>query len=480
MFPSSLPEYMGGRPSGRSRRSRRAAAEWDRQREQQMKEYTLLRNQLESDRAFALQQQQATIQAQQAATSEMRQQLQMQQEMANQKMAAQIYGEASSFIGEINGLDPRSPTFRDDILKLKTKYPLGIRDDTASKIANDYEEANKTYIDAAIRIQSDVSKKQAEAAATISDFYTSGGTPETVLQLTSPDPITGEPSVNINELKIRTGELKGKEAKKKAELESPEAISLKESKQESKEERSRLRSSIISLEDEMATAQSNLETYGPNESGRKKVEAKIKVLNDQIQRRKAELEAIGIPQQPTQPTVPVVAPQPAPTPAQPPKISEPPQTTGQTVGLAAGAKTEQPQQPESEKTNIKLPQGWKTMDLAGKRSFISDVFETKNVNGSGPENDPSGLLNVNIRVDKSGEKSAIEKALRLGYSQKESELSMEGGKFIRFTLDENGKPYEEFYIGVELPEKDKAAAIWAGQNWHDPRSKKIRERLGVE
>jgi hypothetical protein len=120
------------------------------------------------------------------------------------------------------------------------------------------------------------------------------------------------------------------------------------------------------------------------------------------------------------------------------------------------------------------------MDIGNKMSFISDVFRTQNVNGSGPENDPSGLLQVNVGVDKSDEKSATEKATQLGYSQKESTLSMEGYKFVRFTLDENGKPSEEFFIRIDLPEKDKAAAIWAGENSNDPRAKRIKEKLGVQ
>lgn len=135
-----LPEDWGGRPKGTSRRAIRMQAEYDKRREEMIKEA----------QAF----QSMDIQQKQFEMGLRDQQMQEDQfyydrgiKEAEQKLQAQQSSEAKAIAGQLSQLDPRDPDYRKKRGDLFNAYPLGATDQGIQKVAAEYEAANSMYQD---------------------------------------------------------------------------------------------------------------------------------------------------------------------------------------------------------------------------------------------------------------------------------------------------------------------------------------------
>jgi len=136
-----LPEEWGGRPAGTSRRAIRMQEEWDKQRARQIEE-------VQAFQQMEIQRKQFEIQSRDQQLQEDDFFFRRNAAEAEQKLKAQQTSEAKEFLGAVNSLDPRSPDYRDNLIKLRRQYPLGSLDATASGIIGEYDKVHSVYMEA--------------------------------------------------------------------------------------------------------------------------------------------------------------------------------------------------------------------------------------------------------------------------------------------------------------------------------------------
>lgn len=266
-----LPEEWGGRPKGSSRRAIRMQVEYDKRREDMIQERSVLQ-------AMDIQRKQFEI--------NMRDQ-QMQEDNfyydrgikeAEQKLRAQQMTEAKEFTSAANSLDPRSPNYRDQLIELRKRYPIGSLDPTISSIIGEYDKVHSVYMEADKENRREQKQEQdwrvqQEAMATelgisVDEFK---------------DPETGE--VNRVGLMQRVGE--ERRAQKEKDEEKSQKLKLDTEQ----------RSAVTSLNREIRDIDDELDSataIAKSAKGSVKNEAMqtVDILNKRRNRRKEELQLI--------------------------------------------------------------------------------------------------------------------------------------------------------------------------------------------
>jgi hypothetical protein len=135
-----LPEDWGGRPKGTSRRAIRMQAEYDKRREETIKEAQTLQSMDIQQKQFEMGQRDQNMQEDDFYYNRGLKE-------AEQKLQAQQRSEATAIIGGLNKLDPRDPDYRKKRGDLFSAYPLGVTDQGVQKVAGEYEAVSSVYQD---------------------------------------------------------------------------------------------------------------------------------------------------------------------------------------------------------------------------------------------------------------------------------------------------------------------------------------------
>jgi hypothetical protein len=112
--------------------------EWDKRRERQVKEYDLQRRTYEDNRNFSIQ---MRDQAMQEAEFQMKQE----EFAANQKIEFERRSQGAKILEGINGLDPKSPNYQDEVNKIIAANPMGITDKTVAGTLARFDAVNEIY-----------------------------------------------------------------------------------------------------------------------------------------------------------------------------------------------------------------------------------------------------------------------------------------------------------------------------------------------
>lgn len=136
--PEDLPEQWGGRPTGTSRRAIRMQKEWDDRRNRQIQEYNIQREAYESDRSFGLQMRDQAIQE---ADFQMKQE----ERVADQKIEYERKTQAANISRMVNTIDPKSPTYQDEVARIVAENPMGATDESVAKVLQRYDAVNEIY-----------------------------------------------------------------------------------------------------------------------------------------------------------------------------------------------------------------------------------------------------------------------------------------------------------------------------------------------
>lgn len=189
-----LPEEWGGRPTGSSRRAIRMQAEYDKRREDAIKERATLQ-------AMDIQQKQFEMGLRDQKMQEDGFYYERGLKEAEQKLQAQTRSEATAIIGGLNQLDPRSPDYQKNVAVLFGSNPLGAADPNVQKVASQYSAANDFYVNS-LATQSEQQKKDAEEQAQIAaDIETYGISEEEKAKMLMPNLPAGAVMYNPNAAK---------------------------------------------------------------------------------------------------------------------------------------------------------------------------------------------------------------------------------------------------------------------------------------
>lgn len=164
----------------------------------------------------------------------------------------------------------------------------------------------------------------------IADYLKAGGSEDFVAVAKKADPVTSKPVVDVDRLIIETAKLKAEQSAAEREEKSPEAKRLAAQEEERKSQRSKINDSIIRLEDDLATAESNFGLLMPNSTEYKGLERKVKTLKQQIQNRRDQLDKLELREPPQ---TPLISPQGVVSTPTTPTLPPNPQTTGQRPSL---------------------------------------------------------------------------------------------------------------------------------------------------
>ena len=212
-----LPEDWGGRPKGTSRRAIRMQAEYDKRREETIKE-------AETFQAMDIQQKQFE-------SGQRDQQMQEDEfyynrgiKEAEQKSSAEQLSQATSIISSLNQLDPRSEDYQLQEAKIFSNNPLGAKDEGALKVADRYRAVNNIYLES-LATQSEKQKADSEEQAQINaDIVKYDITPEQQARMLVPNLPTGVVRYDPNKAKPVIAEaekaIEGRKETKATEKES--------------------------------------------------------------------------------------------------------------------------------------------------------------------------------------------------------------------------------------------------------------------
>lgn len=284
---SELPEAYGGRPTGTSRRAIRARAAWleqqkfaDEQEKAQMardKEFREFQSWKMSMASSALDIENKTLKRDQDRMEELER---------NRQSNAILKGLMTIDVQN----DP------DASLKLEElagDYPLGSLDEGTKVILDKKKIVADTY---GIKARQ---QKRDESNALVSEevkkFYAAGGSEQALAAAKEANTTTGEVVFNPNKIREMTGLLEGQRVISEREKEKAAPQLKREGAIESEKRSMRgdLRTSITSLEDDVAKAESDLETSRPNSADRAKIQSKIDKLKKQIELRKKQYDELG-------------------------------------------------------------------------------------------------------------------------------------------------------------------------------------------
>jgi len=189
-----LPEDWGGRPKGTSRRAIRMQAEYDKRREETIKEAQTLQSMDIQQKQFEM-----GLRDQQMQEDDFYYNRGLKE--AEQKLQAQQRSEATAIIGGLNQLDPRSPDYQKNVATIFGNNPLGAADENVQKVAAQYGAANEVYINSLVT-QSEQQKKDAEEQAQISaDIVKYDLTPEQQAKMLVPNLPAGVVRFDANKAK---------------------------------------------------------------------------------------------------------------------------------------------------------------------------------------------------------------------------------------------------------------------------------------
>ena len=189
-----LPEDWGGRPKGTSRRAIRMQAEYDKRREETIKEAQTLQSMDIQQKQFEM-----GLRDQQMQEDDFYYNRGLKE--AEQKLQAQQRSEATAIISGLNQLDPRSPDYHKNVSTIFGNNPLGAADENVQKVAAQYGAANEVYINSLVT-QSEQQKKDAEEQAQISaDIVKYDLTPEQQAKMLVPNLPAGVVRFDANKAK---------------------------------------------------------------------------------------------------------------------------------------------------------------------------------------------------------------------------------------------------------------------------------------
>lgn len=175
-----LPEDWGGRPKGTSRRAIRMQAEYDKRREEMIKEAETLQSMDIQQKQFEM-----GLRDQQMQEDEFYYNRGLKE--AEQKLQAQQRSEATAIISGLNQLDPRSPDYQKNVATIFGNNPLGAADENVQKVAAQYGAANEVYVNSLVT-QSEQQKADAEEQAKIqADIVKYDLTPEQQAKMLVPN-----------------------------------------------------------------------------------------------------------------------------------------------------------------------------------------------------------------------------------------------------------------------------------------------------
>jgi hypothetical protein len=198
---------LGERPTGTSRRAIRMQTEWDKQREIQLKEAEEARQKFESDRSFALQQQNQFMDS-------VRLGMQEAEFNVKRKLQDQMDYEVGGYMQGIDKLNPQSPDYSQGVMELNKRFPLATTDERINNILGTYNSVHEIYMKNRAGQQADQEavRKELQNVAKISE---ESGVPTS--NLVSTDPTTGNEVINYEAL----GRAEAQAAQKKAKPEQP-------------------------------------------------------------------------------------------------------------------------------------------------------------------------------------------------------------------------------------------------------------------
>jgi len=217
MVPSGFPEEWGGRPTGTSRRAIRMQAEYDKRREDMIKEAQILQSMDIQQKQFEMGQRDQQMQEDDFYYNRGLKE-------AEQKLQAQQRSEAAAIIGGLNQLDPRSPDYQKNVATLFGKNPLGAADEGVQKVSTQLGSVNELYIKS-LATQSEQQKKDAEEQAQINaDIVKYDITPEQQARMLVPNLPAGVVRFDPNKAKPVIAEaekaIEGRKETKATEKES--------------------------------------------------------------------------------------------------------------------------------------------------------------------------------------------------------------------------------------------------------------------
>ena len=212
-----LPEDWGGRPKGTSRRAIRMQAEYDKRREETIKEAQTLQSMDIQQKQFEM-----GLRDQQMQEDDFYYNRGLKE--AEQKLQAQQRSEATAIISGLNQLDPRSPDYQKNVATIFGNNPLGAADENVQKVAAQYGAANEVYTNSLVT-QSEQQKKDAEEQAQISaDIVKYDLTPEQQAKMLVPNLPAGVVRFDANKAKPIIAEaekaIEGRKETKATEKES--------------------------------------------------------------------------------------------------------------------------------------------------------------------------------------------------------------------------------------------------------------------
>lgn len=282
---SQLPEAYGGMPTGTSRRAIRARAAW-------LEQQKFLQEQEKNQKAQAKELREIQSWRMTMANSAFdldnkrlkREQDQIDELERNKQSNAILRG-----LAEIDPIADPDASLK--LEKLAGDYPLGYLDEGTKVRFEKKKIMADTYGAKAMQQKRDESN--ALVAEEVKKFYAAGGSEKALVEAREVNTVTGEPVLNPNKIREMTGLLEGQKviSEREKEKAAPQIKREGEIKSEQRSMRDSLRTSIMNLEDEVAVAESNLETYRPNE--RKKAQDKINTLKKQIELRKKQYDELG-------------------------------------------------------------------------------------------------------------------------------------------------------------------------------------------
>lgn len=213
-----LPEEWGGRPKGTSRRTIRMQAEYDKRREEMIRERAALQSMDIQQKQFEM-----SLRDQQMEEDDFYYNRGLKE--AEQKLQAQKLSEATAIISGLNQLDPRDPDYQQKRSKIFGSNPFGAADPNVQKVATEYSAANEIYGNAMKEQATGIKEAQEKYAADMQRLMESGVTEAELPQYINPKSPVGLPMFDPLKVAARVG---GTKAQEKAEAKTTKEETPKE------------------------------------------------------------------------------------------------------------------------------------------------------------------------------------------------------------------------------------------------------------